>query len=136
MKASDAVKIFKGMMDALNLKDFEKALTFFTDDCVYEDVPSGMVFHSAKDFIEFSRRVRKNFPDRKWEMTSSFSDGNKIATETVWSGTFTHSDDPARPASGKFARIKCVSITEIQDGKISANRDYYDGLSFQKQLGV
>ena len=136
MKADDAIKIMKGMMDALNSQDYEKVASFFADDCVYEDVPSGGVTHSAKEFISFAKMVRVDFPDRKWEMTSAFSDGRKIASESIWSGTFTHSSDPKRTATGKFASIRCVSITEIRNGKICKNTDYYDGLSFSKQLGA
>jgi steroid delta-isomerase-like uncharacterized protein len=134
--ATNAIKIMKDMMAALNSKDYEKTASFFTDDCVYEDIPSGKVFHSAKDFIDFAKIVRKNFPDRKWELVSAFSDGHSIATESVWSGTFTHSDEPKMPATGKHVSIRCVSITETRNGKISRNRDYYDGLSFMQQLGV
>jgi steroid delta-isomerase-like uncharacterized protein len=132
----NAVKIMKEMMAALNSQNFEKASSFFTDDLVYEDVPSGMVFHGVKEFIDFARLVRIDFPDRKWEMKSSFSDGDKIATESVWSGTFTHSSNPERPATGKSVSLQCVSITELRNGKICRNRDYYDGLSFQQQLGT
>jgi steroid delta-isomerase-like uncharacterized protein len=136
MKATDAIKVMKGMMDALNAQDFEKAATFFTDDLVYEDIPSGHSWHNAKEFIEFAKLARRSFPDRKWEMTSAFSDGNKIATESVWSGTFTHSDDPKMPATGKHVSGQCVSITELRNRKIYRNRDYYDNLAFSQQLGL
>jgi len=136
MKGADAIKVMKGMMDALNYKDFDKATSFFTEDLVYEDVPSGHRWNSAKEFIEFAKKVRLDFPDRKWEMTSSVSDGKKIATESVWSGTFVHSDDPKRPATGKYVSGQCVSISELRNGKICRNRDYYDNLAFSQQLGL
>jgi steroid delta-isomerase-like uncharacterized protein len=134
--AADAVKIMKGMMAALESQDFEKAATFFADDCKNEDVTVGKVCHGVKEYIDMAKLVRREFPDRSWKLKSAFSDGNKIASETVWSGTFTHSDDPKRPATGKHTNIRCVSITEIRNGKIYRNRDYYDGLSFAKQLGL
>ena len=134
---ADAVKIMKGMMAALNSQNYEKAASFFTDDLVYEDVASGMVFHGVKEFIDFAKLVRVEFPDREWELKSAFSDGHKIATESVWSGTFTHSVfNPERPATGKHVSIRCVSITELRNGKICRNSDYYDGLSFWQQLGA
>jgi steroid delta-isomerase-like uncharacterized protein len=132
--ATDVIKIMKGMMAALDSQDFEKAASFFTDDLVYEDIPAGKVCHSVKEFIDMAKMVRRAFPDRKWELTSAFSDGRRIASESIWSGTFTHSDDPKRPATGKYASIRCVSITEIRNGKIYRNRDYYDGLSLSQQL--
>jgi len=133
----DAVKIMKDMMAAMNSWDLEKAASFFTDDLVYEDVGSGMVFHGVREYLDFAEKVRAEFPDRKWEMKSAFSDGHNIATEAVWSGTFTQSViNPERPATGKYVSVRCVSITELRNGKICRNRDYADYLSFQRQLGV
>ena len=133
--AIDAVKIMKDMMEAGNSQNYEKVASFFTNDCVYEDVPSGKVCHGIKEFINFGKMVHIDFPDHKWELTSAFSDGHRIASESVWSGTFTHSDDPKRPATGKHVTLRCVSITEIRNGKICRNSDYYDGLSMLQQLG-
>ncbi len=133
--ATDAVKIMKDMMEAGNSQNYEKVASFFTDDCVYEDVPSGKVAHGIKEFIDMAKMVHVDFPDHKWELTSAFSDGRRIASESIWSGTFTHSNDPKRPATGKYASIRCVSITEIRNGKIYRYRDYYDGLSLAQQLG-
>jgi steroid delta-isomerase-like uncharacterized protein len=137
MKATDAVKIMKDMMAAMNSWDLEKAASFFADDLIYEDVGSGLVFHGVKEYIDFAKKVRVEFPDRKWEMKSVFSDGHNIATEAVWSGTFTQSViNPEKLATGKHVSVRCVSITELRDGKICRNRDYADYLTFQKQLGL
>jgi steroid delta-isomerase-like uncharacterized protein len=136
MKGVDAIIVWKGFVAALETQDFEKTASFFTDDCVYEDIPMGAVCHGVKEFIDIARMVRRTFPDRSWKITSIFSDGNKIATEAVWSGTNTHSDDPARPPTGKHVSVRTVSITDLRDGKIWKNSDYYDGLSVQKQLGL
>jgi len=136
MKGSDAVKVMKGMMEALETQDFEKAASFFTTDLVYEDLPSGHVWRGVKEYLEVAKAIRHSFPDRTWEMKSSFSDGKYIATESVWSGTFTHSDDPEKPATGKYVSGQCVSITELRDGKICRNRDYYDNFTFMQQLGL
>ena len=123
--ATDAVKIMKGMMDALNSQDYEKAASFFTDDLVYEDVPAGKVCHGVKEVIDMARLVRKHFPDRKWELTSAFSDGRRIASESVSSATFTHSDDPKMPATGEHGTLRSAEIIELRNGKIYRITDYY-----------
>jgi steroid delta-isomerase-like uncharacterized protein len=135
MKAAEAIKIMKDMIVAVNSWDFEKAATFFTDDLVYEDVPSGKVCHGVKEYIDFARMVRTEFPDRTWEFKSAFSDGQKIASETVWSGTLTHSNNPDRPATSRRVTMRCISMTELREGKICRNSDYYDMLSVSQQLG-
>ncbi|OGO07390.1 MAG: hypothetical protein A2Y92_05465 [Chloroflexi bacterium RBG_13_57_8] len=134
--AVKAVEIFKNFVQAWNSEDYEKFASFFKDDLVYEDVPSGRVCNNIKELITFSKSLHVDFPDHKWEIISTFSDGNKIASETIWSGTFTHSTDPKVAVTGKHASARGVSITEILNGKIYRNRDYYDGLSLQQQLGM
>ena len=136
MKPDEAIAVMKGMMAALEAQDFEKAATYFTEDLVYEDVPSGNLWRGVKEYIEVAKAVRRSFPDRSWKMKLAFSDGKNIATESVWSGTFTHSDDPEKPATGKYVSLKCISITELRDGKICRNRDFYDSLPFLQELGL
>ena len=127
--------ILKEMADVANLQDYEKLISFFTDDCIYEDVPTAKICHGPKEFIDMAKAVHRDFPNHKWDIVSSFSDGHKIASEGIWSGTFTHSNIPDRPATGKHVSVKTVSITEIRDGKISRNADYYDLFSFLQQAG-
>lgn len=134
--AIDAVEIMKDLMKAASSQDYEKFASLFTDDCVYEDIPSGGVWHGMKEFTDFAKLLHIDFPDHKWEFKSSFSDGHRIATEAVWSGTFSHSSNPERPATGKHVAMRTVSITELRNGKICRNTDYYDGLSMMQQLGA
>ena len=135
--ANDIERLMKNFIEAANAQDYEKLASFLADDCEYEDVPSGAVWHGAKEFVDYAKsRVHIEFPDHRWEFLSSFSDGQKVATEGLWTGTFTRSGDPNRPATGKHVSLRFVSITEFRNGKIFRNRDYYDGLSFWRQLGV
>jgi steroid delta-isomerase-like uncharacterized protein len=121
MKAADAVNVIKGMIAASNSQNYEKLASFFMDDFMYEDLPLGKTCHSKKELIAFFSSSHANAPDHKWELKSSFNDGQRIATEWVWSGT-----PKERPASGKHVSFRGVSITELHNGKISRNTDYYN----------
>jgi len=123
--AVNAVKILKDFVEACNSENYEKVASLFTDDCVYDDVPSGMVFHGAKEFINFAKRYHTTFPDHKWELKSVFSSGNRIASESVSSATFTHSDDPKMPATGEHGTLRSAEIIELRNGKIYRITDYY-----------
>jgi steroid delta-isomerase-like uncharacterized protein len=136
MKPADAIIVVKDMLKAADAKDLEKIASYFTDDLVYEDVPEGGVIHGKKELINMIKMVLNDFPDRKIELVSAFSDGHKVASEAIWSGTFTHSSNPKRTATGKFVSLKYVSISELRDGKICKNSDYYDGLSMARQAGI
>ena len=130
----NAVNIFKNLVSAFSSKDYEKMTALCADDLVHEDVASGGSFHGVKEYIDFAKRLHSSFPDQKWEIISAFSQGNRIAAETIWSGTFTHSMDPKIPATGKYVSVRGVSIIELRNGKIWRNREYYDWFPF-KQLG-
>ena len=135
--ATETEKLMRDFIEAANSQDYERLASYLTDDSEYEDVPSGTVWHGAKQFIDYARStVHIEFPDHRWEVISSFSDGQKVATEGLWTGTFTRSGDPNRPPTGKRVSIRMVSITEWRDGKVHRHRDYYDLLSFWRQLGV
>jgi len=136
MKADDPIKIVKGLNDASNQEDYEKEASFLADDCVYEPVPGDGVFHGKKGFIDFAKRYHKSFPDHKWELKSVFSDGHRIAAEHVSTGTWTYSNDPKMPATGKHISYRGVSIIELCNGKIYRMTDYYDALSLWQQLGL
>ncbi len=133
---TDAVKIMKDMMEAANSQNYEKLTALFTDDYVYEDLPLEATSRGKKELIVSISRVHASVPDHKWELKSSFSDGHRIATEWLWSGTPTHDIDPERPATGKHVSFRGVSITELHNGKISRNTDYYDMVTVQQQLGA
>lgn len=126
MKANDAIKVMRDMVNALNSENYKKVEACFTDDLEYDDVPMGKVYHGIKEFMDYVKKIHFRNPDHKWELTSVFSDGHMIASESVSSGTFTRSDDPAMPADGKYGSVRCASITKLRDGKIFTNADYYD----------
>jgi predicted ester cyclase len=100
--AIDTVKIIEDMIAAMNSWDLDKVASYFIDDCLCEDVPSGKVCHGIKEYIDLAKMVREEFPDRSLELKSAFSDGHKIASESVWSGTFANSRNPERPATGSM----------------------------------
>jgi steroid delta-isomerase-like uncharacterized protein len=68
-------------------------------------------------------------------MKSFFSTGDPIASEWVMSGT--HAGDvPGLPATGKSFSIRGASIIELHKGKVSRQTDYYNLVSFLKQVGL
>jgi steroid delta-isomerase-like uncharacterized protein len=127
---ADTEKIVKDFIEAFNLGDADKAASFFADDCVYEDMAVGEVFHGKKEIIGFFNSIYADFPDYKWELKSIFGTGDRAAYESVFSGTYTHSSDPEIPANGKHVAFRTATIVELRNGKISRVADYYNLPSF------
>ena len=134
--SNQAIETVKAMMKASNLEDYKKVASFFAEDCVYEDVPAGKSCHGKEEVIAMGKEVHTMFPDHEWEWKSSFGDSDHVATEAVWSGTFTQGNFLGLSPTGKKTTFRTVSVTELQDGKIKRNTDYYDLLGMFQQLGI
>jgi steroid delta-isomerase-like uncharacterized protein len=134
--ASDAEKMMKNSLAAWNSHDVDKILTFFTDDCIYEDVALGVVNHGKKELKAFINSMFVDFPDVKLEGKTAFQAGDWAGVEWVMTGTFAHSSIPGMPATGKKFSIRGASVQELRKGKIRRNSDYWNLASFIQQVGL
>ena len=133
--AIDMKKVAKDLIGAWNSHDVDKIASFFTDDCVYEDLAFGMVARGKKEINDFLKVTFVWSPDLKFELKSFFGAGGRTATEWVMTGT--HAGElPGMPATGKSFSLRGVSISEQREGKISRNTDYYNLVSFLQQVGL
>jgi hypothetical protein len=90
------------VMQAWNSHDVEKIVSCYTEDCLYENEPSG-VTGKGREFVRtFAVEGFKVNPDFKIESTKAFASGNMSAAGCVASG--------AHLGQGK----KCCIITEYE----------------------
>ena len=134
--ADENEKIIRAFIEASNSENYEKMEYLLSDDFVSDEVPTGKVCHSKREFMDFAKLVHSEFPDHKWEAKTIISSGDRVAVESLWNGTFTHSDDPDRPATNRHATLRSVEIMELCDDKICRLTDYFDLSSMLKQLGA
>jgi steroid delta-isomerase-like uncharacterized protein len=120
---------------AWSVHDIDKLLSLFTDDCVYEDVTLGAVNHGKAELKGFADRLFAAFPDFKIELASGFIAGNWAGAEWTMSGT-QKGDLPQIPATGKRISVRGSTICELREGKIKRNSDYWDMVTFLKQIGI
>jgi len=133
--ATDVERMLEDYLAAWNSHDVEKIASFFTDDCVYEDVAMGAVNRGKEQVKAFVSGTFTAFPDFKLERTSSFVAGDWRGAEWIMSGTHT-GDIPGLPVTGKSFSTRGASITELHEGKIRRNSDYWNLASFLQQLGL
>ena len=132
---TDVKKMWEDYHAAWLSYDVERIATFFTDDCVYEDVAMGVVNRGKQELKAFVTCTFAAFPDIKFEDKSFFSSGDCIAIEWVMTGTQT-GDLPGIPATNKSFSVRGASVTELRAGKISRNSDYWNLVSFLQQIGL
>jgi steroid delta-isomerase-like uncharacterized protein len=124
-------------MAAWNAHDADAAAALLADDVTYLDVTVG---EPQKGRAAARDNVIKLFmtavPDLTWKMTSApVESADGIAFEWTFAGTNTGAWGPETPATGKAFSFDGVTFMRVENGKIVYQGDYYDGLSFQKQLG-
>ena len=120
---------------AWNAQDTEKVVSFFTDDCVYEETAIGKITRGKEEIRVFLNRFFTVFPDTNFELTSNFISGNWYCAEWLW--TATHKGNMAGiPATGKRISIRGVSVGEFKEGKLKRNSEYYNLMDFMKQIDV
>jgi steroid delta-isomerase-like uncharacterized protein len=134
--ASDVERMIKDLYVDWNSHDPEKAVSFYTDDCVLENLATGEVCHGKNEVKAIVKRMSTDYPDFRFESKSCFASGNWAASEWVMTGTHTHSSVPAMPATGKRFSVRGVSILELRKGKISRETEYWNLADLMQQLGL
>jgi steroid delta-isomerase-like uncharacterized protein len=113
----------------------EGLLGLFTDDCIYEDVTLGVVNHGKSELEVFAKGFFAAFPDLRIELRSRFDSGGWAAVE--WSMSGTHEGElMGTPPTHRRFELRGSSVFEIQSGKIRRCSDYWDFVTFSKQLGL
>jgi ketosteroid isomerase-like protein len=94
--------------------DVDGVLAWVTDDATYEDTTIGHKAVGREQVRKFVEASFKNVPEARFEFVSGHDDGSSYAVEWIM-----------QPMG-----IRGVSIGSLRDGKISANRDYWNGAKF------
>ncbi len=84
-------KTLQELASAWSSHDWNKVSPLYTDDCIYEDVGLGKVYHGKQEIKGALNEMLTGFPDFKFEFKSSIKSGNWVAGEWVMSGTHTGS---------------------------------------------
>ena len=122
-------------MSAWNSHDIDKMVSYYTDDCIYDNAGLGVVSHGKKELKEYFVNLFNIFPDARFEMNSYFRSGDWGAGEWTMSGT--HSgNSPGIPATGKNILNKGALIEQYRNGKIYRHTDYWNMVEFLQQIGM
>jgi limonene-1,2-epoxide hydrolase len=109
---------------AFNERDVDAVMAFFAEDAVYHNMPmqpiEGVVAIRAaiEGFVNPASEIA-------WEILHSAEVGHAVLTERV--DHFVLGD--------KKVALPVMGIFEIEDGKITAWRDYFDLATWQRQAG-
>jgi len=124
------------MIAAWNSHDVDRIASYYTEDCIHEDVAMGSKFYGQAELKVGITPLFAACPDFKMELKALFSVAGWSALEWVMSGTQVGDfENLGIPATGKGFSIRGASIIEFKDDRISRNTDYWNLISMLKQLG-
>jgi steroid delta-isomerase-like uncharacterized protein len=123
---------------ALNAHDALALAGLYSDDAEVS-APGGARMTGGKAVAQFASVYLKAFPDGNWKITNIIEGADSGAVETVFHGTHTGTlKTPSGdvPPTGRKVANEVVSIARAEDGRIVAERLYFDQLALMMQLGL
>ena len=130
--------VLSSYMQAWAEHNITKIDSYYAEDVQWYDLPTDT---TTKGRAKVAKYITDAFlayvPDMYWEKSGdTFVSGNTVTYEWTYGGTFTGNWGETAIKEKKFS-IKGISTTTINDkGEITSQKDYYDMLGFQKQLGL
>jgi steroid delta-isomerase-like uncharacterized protein len=107
---------------------------YFHGDVV-EEVPFPGQGPGLQGLKETLTRIPRAFPDSKWSVEEQTTEGNKVLTRFVRSGTH-QGEFLGIPATNRAIRVWGMVIDRFENGKVKSTRILLDTLSMMQQLGV
>jgi steroid delta-isomerase-like uncharacterized protein len=127
--------VVRGLFDALNERDFERAAGAVAERCEWESVAAETVHSGSKPIVDGLRRALEAFPDWHAEILHLHAAGGVVVVEWDSSGTFTGVFQ-GQEANGRAFRRRGCAVAEVAGGKIVRYRDYYDRATLLDQLDL
>ena len=114
-------------IDLINEDSFDKDVTALATS-------AGDII-GLENFKNYYNNYLTGFSDAEFTIVDIFGQGNKMVKH--WNFKGTHDGDFfGVPATGKSVDISGTTLIKMKDGKIAAEQDYMDFLSFYTQLGL
>ena len=120
---ADNEAVIREFIGAWSRLDPAELTTYFTEDGVYHNIPTGPV--GGRDNVErMIRGFTASWTNTEWEIVTLMSSGDVVIAERV----------DRTQAGDKSVDLPCVGIYEMVDGKIKVWRDYFDMATFTSAM--
>ncbi|HLN74994.1 MAG: ester cyclase [Methylococcaceae bacterium] len=130
----DIKRIVEEYMDAICRHDYSMARHMMHEDYSFTS-GDGQRQKGTEAGIGVAQMFGKAFPDIKFEIKNMYLIGNIVVTEFDFTGTH-HGDLMGIAPTHHEVRVPTCNVTEIRQGKIYAEHEYFDRAHLMQQLGV
>jgi steroid delta-isomerase-like uncharacterized protein len=136
MSAQDNASLVRQSLDAFNARDFSSLLNApVADDVEIHDLPRGVVAHGPKGFNQFHQDLHSAFPNSRMVVTNLQATDEQVFVEFACPEAENTGRLGLLQATGRTINMDFAGVYEINNGKITKVRFYYDGGSLMHQLG-
>lgn len=128
----------KGVVDAFNNDDWGAARGL-VGESTYNELGTQRSLAGADAIIEALQGWKAAMPDVKGTVFNAVESGQQVVLEVSWEGTQTGelvTEQGTIPPSGKRQKTPSAFIFEFEGGKLKESRNYFDMLTFLKQIGA
>jgi steroid delta-isomerase-like uncharacterized protein len=129
----------KSVVEAFNNDDWDAARTL-VGSSTYNELGTQRSLSGGDAIVEALQGWKSAMPDVKGTVSGAFEGGQQVVLEVLWEGTQTGemvTEGGTIPPSGKRARTPSAFIFDYdKDGKLTESRNYFDLLTFLKQIGA
>ena len=132
--ADNAAVIRQFIEQVLNKGEIDQAGRFVWEDVV-EEVPLPGQGPGLKGLQDVLRGMKAGFPDMHWKIEEQLSEGDRVMTRFVWTGTHRGPFLGIGP-TGRQVSVWGVVIDRLVDGRIKQTRIIMDSLGMMGQMGV
>jgi steroid delta-isomerase-like uncharacterized protein len=130
----EARLLMQQYMDAIMRRDFDAVRALFHPGFSYTGA-DGQPQAGVEAAIALARTYLTAFPDLNFEIVKTHDTAAVAITEFVGRGTH-RGDLLGIAATGQRVALSICNIIEVRDGKIYAEREYFDFAHVLQQLGV
>ena len=134
MKPDNATIVCNFVEEVINRGEIDSAGKYAWEDVV-EQVPlpgQGPGLDGLKDIL---RGMRAAFPDLHFGIEEQISEGDKVLSRFVWTGTH-RGAFMGVPATGRRVSVWGMVVDRLEQGKIKDTRILMDALGLMMQLGA
>ena len=125
--------VVRGLFDALNARDYKRALAAISDECEWWSMPAEHMHRGGSAVVAGLDQFASAFPDWRADIERAIATGPIVAVEWVSTGTFRGVFRGKLPNGKSFRRRGC-SVAEVRRGQIVHYRDYFDRVGILEQL--
>jgi steroid delta-isomerase-like uncharacterized protein len=133
--AIDLVTYAKRINDAWNSHDIEKVLSFYSPECISDDVAQATLLRGREGLRSMLNSVWKAFPDLQLEVTDTIAQDSRLAVAWVAEGT--HQGTIMNiPPTGHKVEIRGVALIDVKDGLVTRGQYIWDVAGMLRHMGL